>query len=71
MIEHLTKVEVLRGGNAGRIGRVVSIPWAWNLWHTWVTINTPRPEEHVMLFDECDWIVERASNVRVVSGPPY
>lgn len=67
MIATQTEVEVIDGDNAGRRGRVVSVPWLWNLWHTWVTINVacdhPAPGWE---YPAREWIDERASNVIVL-----
>ncbi len=39
MLRRSTIVRILAGPHKGKRGTIVSTPWIYNWWHTWVTIN--------------------------------
>lgn len=41
----------IKGSNAGRVGRVVSDPAPWNLWHLIITLNVEaKPSEITLMY---------------------
>jgi len=69
-----TFVKIIEGPHQGRRGRVVSFPYALNLWHFWVTVNVPATEEEIRKEYGQGWgerVVELINEMKAGHGPRH